>query len=103
FVLALLGMGCTFYLWFDGKIEDLSLLLMLLIGWSIGGAASFFFFKFLGELAFLCADLGDRQNDVVQLLLDLRSVNDRLERRAGEEDREGSDGGVGPGTKTRAS
>ena len=37
--------------------------------------------KYLGELAFLMADIGDQQNDLVQLLLDIRDNTDPEEPR----------------------
>ena len=38
--------------------------------------ALFLVLKFLGELAVFFADLGDQQNNTVQLLLDLRENTD---------------------------
>ena len=40
------------------------------------GTALFLVLKFLGELAVFFADLGDQQNNTVQLLLDLRENTD---------------------------
>jgi hypothetical protein len=38
----------------------------------VAGLVLYLALKYLGELAFLLADVGDQQNDVVQLLLDIR-------------------------------
>jgi DNA-directed RNA polymerase subunit RPC12/RpoP len=70
--LVLLGMGLTVYLKIAGTIASIPVLLMALLGWAIGGAVLYLALKYLGELAFLLADVGDQQNDLVQLLLDIR-------------------------------
>lgn len=76
-MLAMVGAGLTLQLKIDGTIESLPLLLVLLAGWVAVGVLLFLVLKVLGEMAFLMADLGDHQSDVVQLLLDIR---DDLER-----------------------
>ena len=70
--LVLLGMGLTVYLKITGVIGSIPVLLLGLLGWAIGGVVLYLALKYLGELAFLLADVGDQQNDVVQLLLDVR-------------------------------
>jgi DNA-directed RNA polymerase subunit RPC12/RpoP len=77
-MLVLLGAGLSIYLAVHGTLPSLSVLLLCLVGWSLLGTFLFFGFKCLGELAFLLADLGDQQNDLVQLLLDLRDNSDRF-------------------------
>ncbi|MBI4584267.1 MAG: hypothetical protein HY717_09630 [Planctomycetes bacterium] len=75
--LVLGGMGITVYLKIEGAIESIAVMMLCLIGWAILGAALYLGFKFLGELAFLLSDVGDQQNDLVQLLLDIRENTDR--------------------------
>ncbi len=70
--LVLMGMGLTVYLKISGAIASVAALLACLAGWAIAGVVLYLSLKYLGELAFLLADVGDQQNDVVQLLLDIR-------------------------------
>ncbi len=70
--LILMGMGLTVYLKVVGVIGSVAVLLACLVGWAVAGVVLYLSLKYLGELAFLLADVGDQQNDVVQLLLDIR-------------------------------
>jgi len=71
-LLALLGTGLTIYLKISGVIPSIGVLLLCLVGWAVVGSTLYLVLKFLGELAFTLSDLGDQQNDLVQLLLDIR-------------------------------
>jgi hypothetical protein len=75
-LLCALGMGLLVYLRIDGVIQSASVLLVLLTVWLILALGLYLALKYLGELAFLLSDLGDQQNDLVQLLLDLRDNTD---------------------------
>ena len=75
-MLALAGIGLTVYLKFAGVISSIVILSMVLIGWILVGGVLFLLLKYLAELALLMASLGDQQNDVVRLLLDLRDNTD---------------------------
>ena len=77
--LVLMGIALTVYLKIAGVIENVPLLLIALVGWGVGGALVYLGLKFLGELAFLLADVGDQQNDLVQLLLDVRENTEPVE------------------------
>jgi len=70
--LVLMGIGLTFYLKIIDLVSSVPVLLICVIGWFVAGVAVFLVLKFLGELAFLLADVGDQQHDLVQLLLDIR-------------------------------
>ena len=70
--LILMGIGLTVYLKIAGVIASVPVLLVCLVGWAILGVLLYLALKYLGELAFLLADVGDQQNDLVQLLLDIR-------------------------------
>ena len=59
-----------------GEIGSIVILSMVLIGWILVGGILFLLLKYLAELALLMASLGDQQNDVVRLLLDLRDNTD---------------------------
>lgn len=74
-----LGIGLMVYLKLDGEIGSLSLLFVLVLVWLVVGGALFLTFKYLGELAYLLAEVGDQQHDIVQLLLDVRENTDREE------------------------
>ena len=71
-LLVMVGIGLTVYLKLSGTIPTITLLLVCLIGWALAGTVLFLTLKFLGELAFALSEVGDQQNDVVQLLLDVR-------------------------------
>lgn len=75
-LLALTGIGLTVYLQMAGEIGSIVILSIILIGWVLGGGILFLLMKYLAELALLLASLGDQQNDVVRLLLDLRDNTD---------------------------
>jgi hypothetical protein len=75
-MLALAGIGLTVYLKFAGVISSIVILSIVLIGWILVGGVLFLLLKYLAELALLMASLGDQQNDVVRLLLDLRDNTD---------------------------
>ena len=75
-MLALTGIGLTIYLKVVGEIDSIVILSMVLIGWILVGGILFLLLKYLAELALLMASLGDQQNDVVRLLLDLRDNTD---------------------------
>lgn len=75
-MLAMSGAGLTVYLKIVGVLPSVSLLLLCLIGWTILGTVSYLILKYLGEVAFLLAGVGDLQDDVVQLLLDIRDNTD---------------------------
>ncbi len=84
-LLALVGGGLTVYAAVSGEIASLTVALIASIAWVLGGTCLFLFLKYLAEMAFLLASLGDQQNDVVQLLLDVRENTD-LERASLEEE-----------------
>ena len=71
-LLSLTGVGLTVYLQVTGEIGSIVILSLILIGWVLVGGILFLLLKYLAELALLLASLGDQQNDVVRLLLDLR-------------------------------
>ena len=71
-LLSLTGVGLTVYLQVTGEIGSIVILSLILIGWVLVGGILFLLLKSLAELALLLASLGDQQNDVVRLLLDLR-------------------------------
>jgi DNA-directed RNA polymerase subunit RPC12/RpoP len=75
-LLVAVGIGLMIHLKVTGGIESVSLFFALLVAWLVPGIGLFLFFKYLGELAFLLAEVGDQQNDVVQLLLDVRENTD---------------------------
>jgi DNA-directed RNA polymerase subunit RPC12/RpoP len=75
-LLVAVGIGLLVYLRITGSIATVTHLLVLSIAWLGLGLCLFLFFKYLGELAFLLADIGDQQNDVVQLLQDIRDNTD---------------------------
>lgn len=79
--IVLAGIGVTFWLWREGAIAERGLLAIAVAAWLLAGGFLYCLFKFLGELAWLLADLGDHQQDVRNLLLDLR---DDLHRRWSE-------------------
>ena len=80
-LLALVGIGLTFYLWLRGIIPAGSLLILCVIAWIMVGAALYLLFKGLGELVALFIDLADQQADTVRLLLDIRENTDEEEER----------------------
>jgi DNA-directed RNA polymerase subunit RPC12/RpoP len=84
-LLVAVGIGLMIYLKVGGLIESVSVLFVLIVGWLVVGVGLYLFFKYLGELAFLLADVGDQQNDLVQLLLDIR---DNTDENAAEGDRD---------------
>jgi uncharacterized Zn finger protein (UPF0148 family) len=75
-LLSLLGVGLLVYLRVSGQIASLPLLFLTITAALMVGGGVFLFFKYLGELAFVLADVGDQQNDLVQLLLDVRDNTD---------------------------
>lgn len=75
-LLGLVGAGLTIYLHAVGVIGSVPVLLVCLVGWMLAGTTLYLLLKWLGEVAFLLADVGDQQNDLVQLLLDLRENTD---------------------------
>lgn len=78
-LLACVGMGLVVYLRIAGVFTSLPVLFLLIVAWLIVGTGLFLFLKYLGELTFLLADVGDQQNDAVQLLMDLRDNTDEQE------------------------
>ena len=82
--LVIAGVGITIWQWRAGAVEGVDRLAVTLVVWLVAGGFIYTFFKFLGELAWLLADLGDHQNDVRNLLLDLR---DDLQRHWSAEER----------------
>lgn len=77
-LLALVGAVLTIYLYSVEILGSATVLFVCLVGWFLLGSAFYLLFKWLGEVAFLLADVGDEQNEIVQLLLDLRDNTDRL-------------------------
>lgn len=75
-LLVAVGIGLMIHLKLTGGIASLSVFFALVVAWLVPGIALFLIFKYLGELAFLLAEVGDQQNDVVQLLLDVRENTD---------------------------
>jgi len=78
-MLVLVGAGLTVYLQVEGGLSSLPLLLLCLVGWALLGTVLYVSLKYLGELAFVLADMGDQQNEMVQLLLDLRENTDGVD------------------------
>ena len=77
-----LGAGVIlFYLYQAEIIANVFLLSLSLVGVALGLVLFFCCFKFLGELSWLLADIGDHQLDVRNLLLDLRDDLDRMKAR----------------------
>lgn len=74
--LVAVGVGLIVYLKIAGFVASMAVLFTLIVAWLVVGVGLYLFFKYLGELAFLLADVGDQQNDVVQLLLDIRENTD---------------------------
>ncbi|MEE8142255.1 MAG: hypothetical protein V3T77_04080 [Planctomycetota bacterium] len=70
--LILVGAGITVFLWREGVVERVGVLALWLLGWLLLLVLVFCLLKFLGELSWLLADMGDHQLDVRNLLLDLR-------------------------------
>lgn len=77
FALVLVGAGLTAFLYRQGVIVRWEYLALAELGWLIGFVVAFGLLKFLGEMAWLLADLGDHQLDSRNLLLDLREDADR--------------------------
>jgi DNA-directed RNA polymerase subunit RPC12/RpoP len=77
--LVLMGVGLTVYLKITDVIQSVPLFLVCLVGWAVAGVVLYLSLKYLGELAFLLADVGDQQNDLVQLLLDVRDNTEPAE------------------------
>lgn len=75
--LVLVGAGLTAFLYRQGLIERWEVLVLAELGWLFLLFLIFSLFKFLGEMAWLLADLGDHQLDTRNLLLDLREDADR--------------------------
>ena len=76
--MVLLGAGLAIFLYQDGRIESGLTLLLILAGGGIFLLFTFSLFKFLGEMSWLLADLGDHQLDCRNLLIDIREEADRL-------------------------
>ena len=76
--LAAIGVGLMIYLKLCGIIQTNAILLCLVVGWVVIGSSLYLVFKFLAELSYLLSDVGDQQNDVVQLLLDIRETTSEL-------------------------
>lgn len=74
----LLGAGLAIFLYHDGVITSGLTLTLILTGGMVFLLFAFSLFKFLGEMSWLLADLGDHQLDVRNLLIDLREDADRL-------------------------
>ena len=74
--LVAVGIGLTIHLWVEGVVPTASLMVVGILVLTLLGTALFLVLKFLGELAVFFADLGDQQNNTVQLLLDLRENTD---------------------------
>ena len=72
------GIGVTTWLWREGVIAEDGVFALAVLGWLFAGGFSYVLFKFLAEMSWLLADLGDHQLDARNLLIDLR---DDLERR----------------------
>lgn len=81
--LALAAIALTLWLGIGGAIASPALVGIALVGGVIFAAVSFVLLKFLAEVAFLLAEVGDRQQEIVQLLLDLRDNTDVPEVRDG--------------------
>lgn len=77
FGVVLVGAGLTVLLFRQGWIPSWELLVLAEIGWGLLLLFNFCLFKFLGEMAWLLADLGDHQIDVRNLLMDIREDSDR--------------------------
>ncbi len=75
-VLACAAVVVSLYL--EGTIEGTGVLMGILLALAVLMSFLFLLFKFLGELSWLLADLGDHQFDVRNLLLDLRDDFSRI-------------------------
>ncbi|MEM7165709.1 MAG: hypothetical protein AAF581_09610 [Planctomycetota bacterium] len=75
----LLGAGLAIFLYHDGIIASPLTLTLILGGGALFLLFAFSLFKFLGEMSWLLADLGDHQLDVRNLLIDIREEADRLQ------------------------
>ena len=73
------GLGLCVYLWSVDVIQGVPLLLTAITAWCVVGVALFVLLKCGSEVLALLADVGDRQRDVVQLLLDVRDNTDSVE------------------------
>lgn len=83
FALVLVGAGLTGFLYREGLIARWEYLALAELGWLLVLVLSFGLLKFLGEMAWLLADVGDHQLDARNLLLDLREDADRYLARSG--------------------
>lgn len=71
------GLGAQLYLLISGVLPGLALFLVLAVAWMVVGTSLYLLLKCLAEAAFLLSEVGDQQNDIVQILLDLRDNTDR--------------------------
>ena len=82
--MVLVGAAMTVLLFHEIVDGNPLLLAVMLLGWLLLLVFSFFLFKFLGEMSWLLADLGDHQLDVRNLLLDLSDDAGRALNRAAD-------------------
>jgi len=75
--LTIAGTGVTVWMWQGGLFSAPAWFALALIGWCLLGGFLFSLFKFLAELAWLLADLGDHQLDARNLLIDMRDDDQR--------------------------
>ncbi|MGQ9591656.1 MAG: hypothetical protein ACUVYA_15340 [Planctomycetota bacterium] len=71
-LLVCVGIGLGIYLRLSGFVTNGAVLLIVLVAWLVLGTVLFLLLKYLGELAFLLADVAEQQADVVGLLQDIR-------------------------------
>jgi hypothetical protein len=77
--IALVLAGILIALKASGDLSSTVLFVVALCGTLAVGVFGFFSLKFFGEVAFLLADIGDQQSDVVRLMLDVRSNTDEAD------------------------
>ena len=75
--ITLVGAALTFYLLRESEVAG-GWIALATLGWFLVMSGLFFVFKFLGEMSWLLADLGDHQLDARNLLIDLREDNERV-------------------------
>ncbi|HLU49479.1 MAG TPA: hypothetical protein VK116_15385 [Planctomycetota bacterium] len=77
--LSIAAIGCTIWIGFEGWLASPGAIGLALVGEALVGLVLFVLLKLFAELAFLFAELGDRQGEIVQLLLDIRENTDPAE------------------------
>ncbi len=86
--LTIAGIGVTVWMWQDGLFSAPGWFALAIVGWCLLGGFLFSLFKFLAELSWLLADLGDHQLDARNLLIDMRDDDQRSQFSLGSSTRE---------------